>query len=68
MGKGIHAGGLGRERGHSSAWGIHKSAYTFTIECQSSPVEEEDRNMAVTPLLKVLCVDAVEDSTLSLAA
>lgn len=39
VGKGIQAGVLGGQRGHTNAWGIHKCACTFTIEagCNITP-------------------------------
>lgn len=50
--KGIQAGVLGGQRGHTNTWVIHKCACTFTIECQTLPVEEEEEKLAVTSLLK----------------
>lgn len=52
VGKGIQAGVLSGQRGHTNAWGIHKCVCTFTIDCQSLPVEEEEGKLAVTSLLK----------------
>lgn len=54
-------------RVHTSAWGTHQHAHTFTSEHQSLPAKEEEGELAVMSLLEALHVGAVEGSALPTA-